>query len=237
MPARHNFNANRIGRQITAAASQGALEVLVQTQTEIQQMLSKPGTGKVYAKTRGAARRLDQFIGQDVGLRKDERERMATARRLHAAFRGRGQVRTRDVIGQEAEARQRGQRQWLAMRRGVALTDQQIQGLLTKRGKGGGSYANLGEIGLHRASAPGQPPAVRTGRLRRAVQMARPRKVSKGPLQGWGIGIKLLYAWWLEDGTERMKARPYVAPTIEMMRPIAPKVIANRIRLTGFNVT
>jgi hypothetical protein len=64
--------------------------------------------------------------------------------------------------------------------------------------------------------------------------MARPRKVNKGPLQGWGIGIKLLYALWLEEGTERMKARPYVGPSLELMRPIAPKVIANRIRLAGF---
>lgn len=233
MPARHTFNANRVGRQVTAAASQGALEVLVETQTQIQKMISQAGTGRIYAKTAGGARRLDQFIGQDVGLNREGRERMSTARQMHAAFKGRGRLKTADVLGPEAAARQKRTRTMVAMRRGVDLTDAQIAGLLMRKGKKG-NFANLGEAGLHRASAPGQPPTVRTGRLRRSVQMARPRRVSKGALQGWGIGIRLKYAKWLEEGTDNMKARPYVEPSLEAMKPIAPRIIANRIRLAGF---
>jgi len=233
MPARSNFNANRMARQISVAASQGALEALVETQTQMQQMLSRPGTGRIYAKTAGGARRLDQFLGDDVGLNKENRQRMSTARQMHAAFKGRGRLKTADVLGPEAAARQRRTRTIVAMRRGVDLTEAQIAGLLMRRGKKG-NFANLGEAGLHRASAPGQPPAVRTGRLRRSVQMARPRRVNKGMLQGWGIGIRLKYAKWLEDGTDNMKARPYVEPTMKMMEPIVPKIVANRIRLAGF---
>ena len=233
MPARHTFSAARMQRQVAAAASQGALEALVETQGMIQRMLSQPGSGRIYAKTAGGARRLDQFIGEDYGLKKQDRERVATARHLHTAFRGRGKFKAADVVGAEAVARQRRSRTMFAMRRGVDLTDAQIASLLNRRGKRG-NFANLGEAGLHRASSPGQPPAVRTGRLRRSVQMARPRRINKGTLLGWGIGIRLKYAKWLEEGTTRMAKRPYVDPSLEAMKPIAPKIIANRLRLAGF---
>lgn len=53
----------------------------------------------------------------------------------------------------------------------------------------------------HTASAPGQPPANWTGALRRSVGF----KVRKSEVE---YGYKIHYGEYLEEGTEKMKARP-----------------------------
>lgn len=63
--------------------------------------------------------------------------------------------------------------------------------------------------GKYRASAPGQPPAIRTGNLFRSIRESFPR-----PLTGQ-IVIGAPYAEYLERGTSRMAARPFVAPAIK----------------------
>jgi hypothetical protein len=70
----------------------------------------------------------------------------------------------------------------------------------------------------YRASAPGEPPAVRTGRLRQSFYM----KVDPDrDGDGYVVSIKttVRYADDLEFGNEIMDPRPYIAPTLEKSMP------------------
>lgn len=246
MAARHNFRAAQVRKAIETAASEGALEVMVQTQTEMQQMVSQPGRGRVYAKGSAGARRLDPFMSVTIGstgkqlaamknlmdnpiiIEKQRKGKLEKVRRKK-------KFSVVDAIGKDAAKARMEARKYHAMRHGVKLNDAQIAQIL--KGKGKKSFANLGEAGLHRASAPGQPPTVRTGRLRRSIQMARPQRMQRGSLKGWRITLRLLYAPYLEDGTTQMEARPFVKPTLNLMRGRANGIIADRIRAAGFGVS
>ena len=58
----------------------------------------------------------------------------------------------------------------------------------------------------HRASAPGEPPANRTGKLANSFNYrARPRELR--------VGAEAFYAKWLDKGTKKMAARPYFSIT------------------------
>lgn len=68
----------------------------------------------------------------------------------------------------------------------------------------------------HRASSPGDPPAVDTGRLRgsiRVVDMSGPARVHVR------VGTNVKYAPMLEYGTRRMAARPFMQPALGMAKP------------------
>jgi hypothetical protein len=71
------------------------------------------------------------------------------------------------------------------------------------RRPGGGSY---------QASAPGEPPAVRTGRLRDSI--SEPRIAHSGNTVAGEIRIRAPYAGRLEFG-RGIAARPFVIPAIE----------------------
>lgn len=67
------------------------------------------------------------------------------------------------------------------------------------------------------ASAPGEPPAVRLGDLKRAIS----HKVNKAKLTAI-VGPRLIgqdpkkqYPVWLEFGTKKMSPRPYMKPTFD----------------------
>lgn len=60
----------------------------------------------------------------------------------------------------------------------------------------------------HRASAPGEAPANLTGTLRRSIDFE-----VRGSMN-MTFGANAPYAKYLEDGTEKMKARPYLLPAI-----------------------
>ena len=80
------------------------------------------------------------------------------------------------------------------------------------------------EYGNHRASAPGDPPAVQTGTLRNAVhaRMVDPLTWEIGvaggvkhPTSGEAVGKIALY---LEFGTRTLAPRPFVRPTLDAFR-------------------
>lgn len=75
----------------------------------------------------------------------------------------------------------------------------------------------------HRASAPGQPPAVDTGRLRSSYTY---ETGSDGQDDVVIVGTDVDYAPPLEFGTSRMAARPHLRPAVEEVRPQIPRIIA-----------
>ena len=80
------------------------------------------------------------------------------------------------------------------------------------------SQPGTGRIyGRHQASAPGDPPAVDTGRLRNSIAHTRPQ------WNGWEVsaevGTNVEYAAALEFGTSRILPRPYMRPALEKARP------------------
>ena len=82
------------------------------------------------------------------------------------------------------------------------------------RGKRSGRVYRLGRGGSYRASAPGEPPAARTGTLRRSW-----RAVTSGPAnQNPAIESGIPYAW-LDQGGSKIAPRPYSKETVEKARP------------------
>jgi HK97 gp10 family phage protein len=75
------------------------------------------------------------------------------------------------------------------------------------------SHAGAGRqhAGLrYKSSAPGDSPAVQTGHLRRSVQIDR-KDVAMLRAR---VGTDLMYGLYLEVGTRKMQARPWVRPAI-----------------------
>lgn len=66
--------------------------------------------------------------------------------------------------------------------------------------------------GPNSGSEPGKGPAVRTGRLRGSITY-RLGEDSQGPFAD--VGSAVLYAPYVELGTTRMAARPFLKPAVE----------------------
>jgi hypothetical protein len=73
----------------------------------------------------------------------------------------------------------------------------------TKRRRGGKKY---------RASKAGEAPAVRTGDLRRSIKVAHHRTARTARAE---VGSDLVYAVFLEKGTRRLEARPFLRPALD----------------------
>lgn len=78
-------------------------------------------------------------------------------------------------------------------------------------------------------SAPGSPPGLRSGYLRRAWNYG----VRSSGGSGGGISIvayadsKAHYAGYLQDGTKKMAARPFVDPIMEDVEPAVDAIFAD----------
>lgn len=70
--------------------------------------------------------------------------------------------------------------------------------------EGRGRSYRRGRTAVHVASAAGDAPAVDTGRLRQSITAL---KVDDGH---WRVGTNVVYAPYLEFGTRRMAARPFM---------------------------
>ncbi len=78
--------------------------------------------------------------------------------------------------------------------------------------KSGREYRRPGG-GTYRASAPGEPPAIRTGQLRASV--SDPQVMKVGSTLVGKITISAPYAEFLERGTSRVAPRPFIQPAVE----------------------
>jgi hypothetical protein len=102
-------------------------------------------------------------------------------------------------------------------------------GFLYRVAKGSAKGRNLRARGYHRASLPGQPPAVNTNRLRASWSVEtvgnRPDGFANIFEDGRSIvlryGSNVPYAPMLEFGTRRMKPRPYIKPTLPQISKIS----------------
>lgn len=87
----------------------------------------------------------------------------------------------------------------------------------TLSGKRSGRAYRVGKRGVHIASAPGEAPAVLTGRLRQSIAWTKPTWPDQNTVQS-EIGTNVVYARRLEYGGidsrgVKLAARPYWAPT------------------------
>lgn len=92
-------------------------------------------------------------------------------------------------------------------------------------GGGGRVYAKSNPTRTHRASAPGAYPATDTGRLVSSVRMILPTASS----MSGEVGTAVNYGAWLEFGTSRMAARPWLLPSFERAKIGIEKELKSRI--------
>lgn len=86
------------------------------------------------------------------------------------------------------------------------------------------SHPGTGRLyGSHRASAPGQPPAVLTGRLRASITH---QVIRTGMFLQAIISTDVEYAPSLEYGDSKKAPRPFMRVTIERIKPILWKLMA-----------
>lgn len=89
----------------------------------------------------------------------------------------------------------------------LALKNAELRVLRGQRG--GRKYKKSFKGSHYTASAPGEPPAVRTGNLRSSFRPIAEKKESDLSVT-IGIETQVEYAGYLEHGTKKMAARPYV---------------------------
>lgn len=98
-----------------------------------------------------------------------------------------------------------------------------IQGMAA--GGGGRTYQKYNPRRTHTASAPGAYPATDTGRLASSVRMILP---TASTIVG-EVGTAVKYGAWLEFGTSRMAARPWLLPSFERAKVGVEKEMKLRI--------
>lgn len=74
-------------------------------------------------------------------------------------------------------------------------------------------------------SRPGDPPNTDTGRLVQSIKF----DFMKQGLTG-RVGTNLKYGAWLEFGTEKMQARPWLAPAIQMASEAIGEIFAGEVQ-------
>lgn len=92
-------------------------------------------------------------------------------------------------------------------------------------GGGGRVYQKSNPNRAHRASSPGAYPATDTGRLVSSVRMILPTASS----MAGEVGTAVKYGAWLEFGTSRMAARPWLLPSFERAKIGIEKELKARI--------
>jgi hypothetical protein len=90
--------------------------------------------------------------------------------------------------------------------------------------RSGRVYRVPGTRRTYTASAPGEPPAVQFGDLRRSIH-ARPAKLEGGVIVA-EVGSSLEKALWLEMGTRKIKPRPHGSVAWNRAEPRVRELLA-----------
>lgn len=216
MPARHNFDRNRIRRHVVAAFDATTKEVMATLQRTMRRLLDNEGRGRIQSRTAKGRR----IMGR-MGLRENQDI----------------SIRQRTEILRLAGKRTRAPRK--AMR---AIKEGRGGRVISFAGRGALPNIRAGEwhsgrglradAGIHRVSLPGDPPAKDTGRLLQSTQQA-PKRHVRGNARGWRLSLGVRYARWLEWGwpvPNPAIARPFVRPaidtTVPQVNPIARAMLA-----------
>lgn len=93
-----------------------------------------------------------------------------------------------------------------------------------RAGKSGRMYYKPGG-GMYQASAPGEPPAVRTGKL---LNSLRRRKSNRG--LRIKITAEVRHGKWMEEGTGKVAPRPFMKPVMDTMGEFTRADARNAIR-------
>ena len=108
----------------------------------------------------------------------------------------------------------------------MALKNSSLTVLGGRSGRRSGRRRHAPSGARYTASAPGQPPAVRTGTLRLSW-----RPITYGQYNP-GLEGGTPYAGYLENGTSRMAARPFVDKIVDGARPQITAIYSAPYRLT-----
>ena len=136
-----------------------------------------------------------------------------------------------DIISANIEGIERG------LKIAMIQLQTELRITLSKKGSGAGYFGGSKGKGSYRTrSAPGQPPAVDTGTLRNSVQ-SKPQYIAGTGMTSIvltglvaGVNKDARIPRWLEYGTSRMKARPFIAPSLEAIRPSVAGTISDQMK-------
>lgn len=217
MGVTYRFNTQQYVAVMTRGIDKALVERMAVLGATIKELLSKPGKGRVYVrKSKGKS----AYLGFNRSAYKDAMN--------SSGFR-------RLVVGKrfgDASALQG---------RFAYVTRSDAAAILRARRDRGVRNRSLRSLGFHKASAPGDPPAVDTGNLRRSWQVgfggARPTTVGTKRVIRAGSSVK--YARRLEYGGGAIAARPYIAPALARVgptvRPAIAAAVAEALRAAGYS--
>ena len=112
-----------------------------------------------------------------------------------------------------------------ALRAGAFVVQSTAQRKILSGTKSGRTYKQ-GKKGTHRASAPGESPANRTGTLVRGIVI----QPGDEPLS-YDVHSLADYAGFLEYGTSRMAPRPYLEPSAREAADKIAELIADALKV------
>ena len=104
-------------------------------------------------------------------------------------------------------------------------------------GTGAGYFGGAKDKGYFRTrSAPGEPPSIDTGTLRNSVQ-SKPQYIAGTGMTSIvlaglvaGVNKDARVPRWLEEGTKYMQARPFIAPSLQAIRPSVAGTISDQMK-------
>jgi len=136
-----------------------------------------------------------------------------------------------DIISANIEGIERG------LKIAMVQLQTELRVTLSKKGSGAGYFGgSKGKGSFRTRSAPGEPPAVDTGTLRNSVQ-SKPQYIAGTGMTSIvltglvaGVNKDARIPRWLEYGTSRMKARPFIAPSLAVVRPSVAATISDQMQ-------
>lgn len=112
----------------------------------------------------------------------------------------------------------------LQMKKALEHNKKAVEAKLGKTGSGR-TYKVPGSDRTYTASAPGKPPAKYVGNLEESIK-TEVKQTKSGP-QG-KIGSTAFQAYWLEMGTRKMKARPFLEKTLREEERTTRQILGQR---------